>query len=125
MKRTGKDERIGVLEAMARLGFTEYEAKTYLSLLKNSPATGYQISKNTGIPRSMVYEALGRLSNKDAVMSLPQGDTTRYAPVPANVLLDGLRHKYEDALDVAQSANIEQTDPLMDRSGTWTGGMRP
>ncbi len=116
MKGNGPGGKTGVIEALARLGFTEYEAKTYLSLLKNNPATGYQISKDAGIPRSMVYEALGRLSNKDAVMSLPQGDTTRYAPVPVNVLLDGLRHKHEDALDAAHELlALEQTDTPMDQ----------
>ena len=49
----------------------------------------------------MVYEALGRLTNKGAIMSLPMGDTTKYAPVPVAVLLDSLRHRYEDALDAA------------------------
>jgi len=102
------------IEILSHLGFTEYEAKTYLSLLRNSPATGYQISKDAGIPRSMVYEALGRLSNKGAVMSLPLGDTTRYAPVPVHVLLDSLRHKYEDALDAAHErlSQEEQRTPL-------------
>jgi Cd2+/Zn2+-exporting ATPase len=88
--------------ALTELGFTEYEAKTYVALLRNNPATGYQISKEAGIPRSMVYEALGRLSNRGAVMSLPTGDTTRYAPIAVHELLDKLRHRYEDAIDVAQ-----------------------
>lgn len=102
------------VDVLARLGFTEYEAKTYVSLLHFSPATGYQISKEAGIPRSMVYEALGRLSNRGAVMSLPVGDTTRYAPVPVNVLLDSLRHKYEDALDAASErlSREEQRTPM-------------
>ncbi|MGE5579421.1 MAG: TrmB family transcriptional regulator [Bacillota bacterium] len=104
----------GTIDILSNLGFTEYEAKTYLSLLRSSPATGYQISKDAGIPRSMVYEALGRLSNKGAVMSLPLGDTTRYAPVPVNVLLDNLRHKYEDTLDAAHErlSQEEQRTPL-------------
>ena len=102
------------VEILSHLGFTEYESKTYLSLLRNSPVTGYQISKDAGIPRSMVYEALGRLSNKGAVMSLPLGDTTRYAPVPVDILLDNLRHKYEDALDAAHArlSQEEQRTPL-------------
>ncbi|MEA4884192.1 MAG: helix-turn-helix domain-containing protein [Clostridia bacterium] len=91
---------------LARLGFTEYEAKTYVALLQHSPATGYQISKEAGIPRSMVYEALGRLANRGAIMSLPSGDTTRYAPQPVNALLDSLRHRYEDALDSAHETLI-------------------
>ena len=104
----------GTIEILSQLGFTEYESKTYLALLRSSPATGYQISKDAGIPRSMVYEALGRLSNKGAVMSLPLGDTTRYAPVPVNVLLDNLRHKYEDTLDAAHErlSQEEQRTPL-------------
>ncbi len=89
------------IDVLVALGFTEYEARTYLALLKNNPATGYQISKDSGIPRSMVYEALGRLVHRGAVMSLPSGDTTRYAPVPINTVLDNLRHKYEEALDAA------------------------
>lgn len=123
----GKDRSLDVL---ADLGFTEYEAKTYLSLLKHSPATGYQIGKDAGIPRSMVYEALGRLANRGAVMSLPLGDTTRYAPVPVGVLMDNMRHKYEDALDAAQEVlsredlrtpleqvwNIDGRDAVMTRA---------
>lgn len=50
-----------LLEQLTALGLTEYEARVYLALLTDHPATGYQISKLAGIPRSMVYEALGRL----------------------------------------------------------------
>ncbi|MGE5559588.1 MAG: TrmB family transcriptional regulator [Chloroflexota bacterium] len=108
--RKSDSSRGAPLEVLARLGFSEYEAKTYLALLHDNPATGYQISKEAGIPRSMVYEALGRLANRGAVMSLPSGDTTRYAPVPVNTLLDSLRHTYEDALDAAHETLIrEQT----------------
>jgi Cd2+/Zn2+-exporting ATPase len=106
-------------DVLVRLGFGEYEAKTYLALLRESPATGYQISKGAGIPRSMVYEALGRLSHRGAIMSLPSGDTTRYAPVPVSALLDGLRHSYESALDLAHEAlsREEQTPP---REQVWS-----
>lgn len=70
------------------LGFTEYEARVYLALLKESPATGYQISKGSGVPRSMVYEALGRLDMRGAVMSTRSGRSTLYRPVPPEMLLD-------------------------------------
>jgi Cd2+/Zn2+-exporting ATPase len=55
-----------LLDDLNALGFTEYEAKVYLALLKDHPATGYQLSKQAGIPRSMVYEALGRLDVRGA-----------------------------------------------------------
>ena len=47
---------------LTQIGFSEYEAKVYLALLHESPGTGYQLSKKSGVPRSMVYEALGRLA---------------------------------------------------------------
>ncbi len=56
-----------LLGALNKTGFTEYEAKVYLALLDDNPATGYQISKTSNIPRSMVYETLSRLAVLEAV----------------------------------------------------------
>ncbi|MCZ7670869.1 MAG: helix-turn-helix domain-containing protein [Chloroflexi bacterium] len=55
---------IDLRTALNKIGFTEYEAKVYLALLREHPATGYQLSKESGVPRSMVYEALKRLHNR-------------------------------------------------------------
>ncbi|MEP7288080.1 MAG: helix-turn-helix domain-containing protein [Chloroflexota bacterium] len=43
------------MTSLIAVGFTEYEAKIYLELLRNNPATGYQLAKQAGIPRSMVW----------------------------------------------------------------------
>ncbi len=77
-----------LLTKLAELGFTEYEAKVYLALLDDYPATGYQISKAAGVPRSMVYEALGRLKLRGAVLETPDERATLYRPLPPDVLLD-------------------------------------
>ena len=69
------------------LGFTEYEAKVYMALLGSHPNTGYKLSKQAGIPRSMVYEALGRLSARGAVLETGDDRATLYRPVPPEVLL--------------------------------------
>lgn len=70
------------------VGFTEYEAKVYLALLQEYPTTGYQISKKAGVPRSMVYEALGRLNARGAVLETVEERATLYRPLPPDVLLD-------------------------------------
>jgi sugar-specific transcriptional regulator TrmB len=77
-----------LLEGLVAAGFTEYEAKTYLALLREHPATGYQLSKKSGVPRSMVYEALGRLHARGAVLETRDGRATHYRPLPPDVLLD-------------------------------------
>jgi Cd2+/Zn2+-exporting ATPase len=75
------------------LGLTEYEAKVYLALLGAHPATGYQVSKISGVPRSMVYEALGRLELRGAVLKSEEEKATLYRPVSPAILLD--RHERE------------------------------
>ncbi|MEJ2551645.1 MAG: helix-turn-helix domain-containing protein [Anaerolineales bacterium] len=76
---------------LTEIGFTEYEAKVYLALLGDNPATGYQISKDSGVPRSMVYETLSRLVGRGAVLESIEGRATLYRPVSPQLLLD--RHE--------------------------------
>lgn len=75
-------------DQLIAIGMTEYEAKVYLALLRDYPATGYQISKDAGIPRSMVYEALGRLEVRNAVLKTQEERATLYRPVSPDTLLD-------------------------------------
>lgn len=82
---------MGLLSDLNAIGFTDYEAKVYLALLRVNPATGYQISKQAGIPRSMVYEALGRLDARGAVLKTEEHRATLYRPLPPSALLE--RHE--------------------------------
>ena len=82
-----------LLSNLLAIGFTEYEAKVYLALLRLNPATGYQISKEAGVPRSMVYEALGRLTTRGAVLRTDEHRATLYRPLPPEMLID--RHEQE------------------------------
>ncbi len=84
-----------LLNDLGAIGFTEYEAKVYLALLKDHPATGYQLSKQAGIPRSMVYEALGRLDVRGAVLKTEEAKATLYRPMPPDALLDRLAEEHE------------------------------
>ncbi len=85
-----------ILSDLSDLGFTDYEGKIYLALLKENPANGYQLSKRTGVPRSMVYEALGRLHARGAVLQSIDKKTTSYRPLPPEQLLERYeRHQQE------------------------------
>lgn len=76
------------IDQLVALGMTEYEARVYLALLQENPATGYQLGKAAGIPRSMVYEALGRLEVRGAVLKSKEEKATYYRPVDPDRLLD-------------------------------------
>lgn len=82
-----------LLTDLMRIGFTEYEAKVYLALLSKHPATGYQLSKESGVPRSMVYETLKRLYGRGAALETVDGRSTLYSPLPPHILLE--KHESE------------------------------
>lgn len=111
-----------LLEQLASLGMTEYEAKVYLSLLGENPATGYQVSKTSGVPRSMVYEALGRLEARGAVQKSLEEKVTLYQPVPPTMLLDRYEREARDWAAGLRAAllplyNQEETGRLWNFSG--------
>jgi Cd2+/Zn2+-exporting ATPase len=84
------------IDKLVKIGFSEYEAKAYIALLRESPVSGYQLSKLSGVPRSMIYEVLGKLTARGAAMTLHTGGATKYAPVPAAEFLDQLLQEQKD-----------------------------
>ncbi|MCD6099727.1 MAG: helix-turn-helix domain-containing protein, partial [Candidatus Marinimicrobia bacterium] len=59
-----------IIAQMVKMGFTVYEAKTYLALLKSNPATGYEVSQIAHIPRSVIYSVLRKLESEGVVISI-------------------------------------------------------
>ncbi len=108
-----------ILNYLNAIGFTEYEAKVYLALLKDHPATGYQLSKQAGIPRSMVYEALGRLDVRGAVLKAEEAKATLYRPVPPDALLDRLADEHERLLEVLRR-DLNMIYTTRDEGHLWT-----
>lgn len=78
-----------VSDDLRALGFTDYETRAYLALLRDSPATAYQVSKESGLPRANVYPALESLAKKGAAQPVTE-TPARYVPVPPEVLFNRL-----------------------------------
>jgi len=81
-----------------RIGFSEYEAKAYIALLRKNPVTGYELSKLSGVPRSMIYEVVGKLTARGAAMTLRTGSAVKYAPVDAREFLDQLQREHQELI---------------------------
>lgn len=95
------------VDNLVKLGFSEYEAKAYVALLRKSPVTGYELSKLSGVPRSMIYEVLGKLTARGAAMTLRAGSGVRYAPVPASEFLEQLHREHEELVDALKDGLSE------------------
>ena len=50
-----------LISQLSEFGFTQNEAKAYLTLLQHHPATGYEVSQYSGVPRSAIYNILRKL----------------------------------------------------------------
>lgn len=108
----------GLLVRMSAFGFSQYEARAYLALLKKSPVNGHELSRSAGVPPSKIYETLGRLRNKGAVL-VYESETTLYAPVPHTELLARLRQKVEGNLGDLEKG-FEELAPEYEAGLTWS-----
>jgi Cd2+/Zn2+-exporting ATPase len=114
-----------LLNDLNRMGFTEYEAKVYLALLSSSPATGYQVSKTSGVPRSMVYDALSRLHTRGAILESIEGRAAIYRPLPPEVLLARERDEHEQLIERLRTGLTSHQNALQGERVWSLSGHRP
>lgn len=120
-----------VVDRLGELGMSAYEAKAYLALVSaGRPLNGYEVAKNSGVPRSTVYETLGKLVARGAAFEARTAhESVAYLPLPTASLLDRMSRDFEESLTalrhdlpsiaVPQQAhllhNLTEYDPLLDR----------
>jgi sugar-specific transcriptional regulator TrmB len=85
------DDTVVYLE---QLGLTQYEAKVYLALLSEHPATAYTISRRSGVPHSRVYEVARRLMAKGYVVC-QNTNPDRFSPLAPGELVGRLAGEHE------------------------------
>ena len=103
-----------VAERLTQLGFSQYEARTYIGLLMSNGATGYSVANETGVPQPKVYETLRRLVDRGAAM-LTGEKPARYAAVAPEVLLTALEQEFTEKVTAARHSL--ETLPARDFAG--------
>lgn len=89
---------------LQQLGFSKYEAQGYIALLQRHPLNGYELAKLSGVPRANIYGILQKLEERGAVIRYETPDGVRYAPVPAEELIQRLRDHYQETLEDTEHA---------------------
>lgn len=82
-----------IAERLTQLGFSQYEARTYVGLLTTGDATGYTIANQTGVPQPKVYETLRRLVDRGAAVRTAE-QPARYAAIPPAALMTQLEREF-------------------------------
>lgn len=76
-----------IVAALKRLGFTEYESRIYIRLIRQAgPTTAYEISKRAGVPRPNTYNALEGLARRGAVLPVSENPARYVAAEPKEFL---------------------------------------
>lgn len=109
-----------ILTHFKELGLNSYDAKVYLSLLKRSPATGYEISKESGIPQARAYDTLKSLKTRLIVVTSGSNPVT-YIPVPHEELLRRAETKFNSSMtylkDNLTSFSDKIVQPILNING--------
>jgi hypothetical protein len=92
------------IASLRRLGFSDYEAKAYLALLRLGRQTGYGLAKHSGVPRPNIYGVIDRLIERRAISKIQAPDGLHYQAVPIDELVAPLAKQH--AADLARAADL-------------------
>ncbi|MGG2090743.1 helix-turn-helix domain-containing protein [Priestia aryabhattai] len=87
-----------LVDYLMDIGFSKNESKAYLSLLRQSPVTGYELSKQSGVPRSMIYQTISKLISQGAVNEV-RSDPLTYTPIPPKEFIGRLKAEKVQTFD--------------------------
>ena len=102
------DELVRVLNS---LGFSDNEAKVYITLLKSGALNGYEVSKLSGVPRSKVYVLLEALVTKGILVCSHNGKNNIYKAEPASKIERMAMSDIESSLKILreETSKINET----------------
>jgi len=92
-----------LLANLQKLGFSQYEARAYVSLLRNPEVTAYELSRHSGIPPSKIYEVVERLLSKELVTTLGLSGRPKYVALDPAQAVERYRRSYDQVLDSLES----------------------
>lgn len=102
------------LNALQELGLTDYEVKAYVSLLGYGAQTAAEVSRQSGVPYSKVYDVLGRLEQKGWVES-DAGRPSTYYPKPPNVALEAFKAQRESTYQAYERLIADELMPIYEK----------
>lgn len=97
--------------ALRHLGFTEYEARAYASLLRAGPQSCYGVAKQSGIPRANSYAVVDRLLERGALTKIKAPRGARYQAVPVPDLMSRIAAEHEAHRRAAESLLLSLGGP--------------
>ena len=102
--------------SLQEFGLTDYEIRSYTSLLEMGPATASELSEASGVPYSKIYEVLGSLEKKGWI-EMEHGRPSRYYPKPPSVAMEITKSQLESALKTNEALVLDELQPIYEKKG--------
>jgi HTH-type transcriptional regulator, sugar sensing transcriptional regulator len=87
-----------LIKDLQGVGFSDYEAKAYIALLRLQTATAYEVSKDAGLPKANGYTVLESLTKKGAVQPISTSPA-RFMAIPPRILFKRIAEGTERLCD--------------------------
>jgi sugar-specific transcriptional regulator TrmB len=87
----------GVFDLLARAGLTRYESQVYMSLCRRTVDNATALARDSGVPRTKVYQVLESLHTKGWIRVL-SGRPLFYRIVEVPEVIDRLQREHEELL---------------------------
>ena len=118
------------VNALTRLGLTDYEARIYIALVKSGSSRAGELSFISNVPRTKTYGALKELMRKGLVLAIPEKPERYLAASPNETLFPLVERLSEDlkraeetiqslALSYESMKYVRKVEPY-EKSGFWT-----
>jgi len=103
-----------VVEKLQRIGLTEYEAKAYLSLLKDHLNSAAKLSEKSGVPRTKIYSVLESLERKGWI-KIYSGIPLLFKAVDPRDVFTKIKRDYAEFLQSIQTTLKEEVKEMKEK----------
>jgi len=103
-----------VVEKLRRVGLTEYEAKAYLSLLKDHLNSATKLSEKSGVPRTKIYSVLESLQRKGWI-KIYSGIPLLFKAVDPHDIFERVKKDYNEFLESVQTTLDKEVADLKEK----------
>lgn len=121
------------MASLRDLGLSEYEARAYRALLRNSPSTAKELSRTSDVPMGRIYDVLNNLEQRGLARSQAASRPKKYIAVEPDAALEKLleskrgelrekEQQYEAAVSELES-ELDAAEPVDEQF--WTAAVGP
>ena len=104
-------------KSLEKVGLTSYEIKSFVALIKSGENTASDLSKQSGVPYSKIYEVLSILEEKGWIGSDKSRPTKYFAKSP-NSALQTTKQRIEEDFAKNEKIILNDLNPIYKKSGT-------